>query len=92
MTTIYRGVVKDRVVVLPEGVELPEDTMVEILAPSAGEETALPEDLTPLERALLEAGLIREVKRPPRTLPTEDYEPIQVQGVPLSQAVLDERR
>jgi Arc/MetJ-type ribon-helix-helix transcriptional regulator len=62
--------------------------------------TALPTDLMPeeiadqeLQRRLLEAGIISEIKPPPRLLPErEPFSPIPIQGEPLSETIIRERR
>lgn len=88
---IYHGIVKGKVVVLPEGVELEEGAEVEVRAFVQADSS---EDL--LERAfeqrLLEEGLLTEIKRPPRVPPTGDRTPIRVKGKPLSQMIIEERR
>jgi hypothetical protein len=45
-----------------------------------------------VQRALYEAGLVREIK-PPITDPTPyRREPIEIKGIPLSETVIEERR
>ncbi len=59
-----------------------------------------PAELTPeeqaeqtLQRRLLDAGLISEIKPPPRLLPVrERFTPITITGEPLSETVIRERR
>ena len=61
---------------------------------------ASPTDLTPdeladqaLQRRLLEAGLVSEIKPPPRFLPVrERFTPVPIIGEPLSETVIRERR
>ncbi len=48
------------------------------------------EDL--FKQKLLEVGLLREVKIPYLAASTEDRAPIQVEGEPLSWAIIEERR
>ena len=57
-------------------------------------------DLTPeemadqeLQRRWLETGVISEIKPPPRLLPErEPFSPIPIQGEPLSETIIRERR
>ena len=61
---------------------------------------ASPTDLTPdeladqvLQRRLLDAGLVSEIKPPPRLLPVrERFTPVPIIGEPLSETVIRERR
>ena len=61
---------------------------------------ASPCELTPeevaeqaLQRRLLDAGLISEIKPPPRLMPVrERFTPITITGEPLSETVIRERR
>jgi hypothetical protein len=85
---IYEGVVKDRVVVLPEDVHLDEGIRVEVRVRPIGEESL--EDL--YKQTLVQAGLIKEAKRHPRDVPKEDRTPIRVDGKCLSQMIIEERR
>ncbi len=41
---------------------------------------------------LLEEGLIKEIKRPPRVSPTGDRTPVKVKGKPMSQTIIEDRR
>ena len=57
-------------------------------------------DLTPaeiadqkLQRRLLEAGIISEIKPPPRLLPSrERFAPVPITGEPISETIIRERR
>ena len=93
----YYGVVKDGVIVLAEDIQLPEGLAVEI-------HIATPEILQngPLTKeeifrqGLIAQGLLLaprpiEPSRPPRVAP-EDYTPIVVEGEPLSEQIIRERR
>lgn len=88
---IYRGVVKDKVVVLPESVRLAEGTEVEVRPLSESESS---EELAEraFEQRLLEKGLLTEIKRPSRTEPEGDRTPVKVKGKPTSQMIIEERR
>ena len=68
---------------------------------AAGLMTSLPTaELTPEEiadqetqRRLLEAGIISEIKPPPRLLPArERFTPISITGEPMSETIIRERR
>ena len=83
MTAAYYGTVRNNVVVLDEGSDLTDGTRVEVRVVAPRDE---------LERRLLASGLVRAIKRPPRALPEGDRTPIRVAGVPLSQAIIEERR
>jgi hypothetical protein len=85
---VYEGVVKDRVVLLPEGVHLDEGLRVEVWVPEAGQET--PEEL--YKKQLVEVGLLEEIGRPSRPWTDQDRTPIKVKGEPLSEHIMEERR
>ena len=91
--SIYQGVVKGNVVVLPEDVKLADGAAVEVRM--TGIPTRSPEH-SDLERVyrqrLLESGLVTDVKDPTYPLPTLDHAPVEVQGPPLSQTIVEERR
>ena len=82
---IYHGVVKDNVVVLNENARLPDGVAVEIHVPIA---PSLPDDRELLRaRGLLQDAIV------PVTIPEDiDRSPIPVQGQPLSEAIIAERR
>ena len=92
MARVYHGMVRDGVVVFPDGMNLPDGTEVEVHAPTVGDDWPEPPEPTPLERALLAAGLIREIKRPPDSMPDVDRTPIEVEGKPLSEMIIEDRR
>lgn len=89
----YRGIVRDRVIVLPEDVSLDEGTTVEIrVIPSSGEDERRLTPESPLARRLIASGLMREVKPPLSSAPHADRTPIVVRGEPLSEFIIRERR
>jgi len=89
--SVYYGVVKDRVVVLPENVHLAEGLIVEVWLPRRKRsQPVLPEDT--FRQKLLEFGLLSEIKRPSSSEPAGDRAPIRVKGKPLSQIIIEERR
>lgn len=85
---VYDGIVRDRVVVLREGVQLEEGLRVEIRLCETGQES--PEEL--FKQRLVEVGLIERIKRPSWPLVDQDRTPIQVKGKPLSEQIIEERR
>jgi predicted DNA-binding antitoxin AbrB/MazE fold protein len=85
---VYEGIVKDRVVLLPENVHLDEGQRVEIRIRKAGQES--PEEL--FRKRLVEVGLLEEIRKPSRLLADRDRTPIQVKGKPLSEEIMEERR
>ena len=85
---VYKGIVKDRVVLLPEGVHLDEGLRVEVRVPEAGQET--PEES--YKKQLVEVGLLQEIRQPSRPWTDQDRTPIKVKGKPLSEQIMEERR
>ena len=85
---VYEGIVQDRVVVLPEDVQLEDGLHVEIRIREAGHES--PEEL--FKKRLVEAGLIESTRKPSWPLVDQDRTPIQVKGKLLSQQIIEERR
>jgi Arc/MetJ-type ribon-helix-helix transcriptional regulator len=69
-------------------------------AVSLPEKPASPPELTPeemadqeLQRRLLAAGVISEIKPPPRFLPArERFTPVPITGEPISETIIRERR
>ena len=95
ITRTYRGVVRDRVVVLAEGDELPDGAVVEIRVISAGEsEQEPPRARVPdaVKAEMLARGLMLEFKEPPLTAPEGDRTAIEVTGKPLSEMIIEDRR
>lgn len=85
---VYEGIVQDRVIVLPEGIQLEDGLRVEIRIREPGQDPA--EEL--FKQRLVEKGLIETIKRPSRGLPDQDRTPIEVKGQPLSEQVIEDRR
>ena len=90
---VYRGVVREGKVTLPDDVALPDGTAVEVrtLETPLGGDTD-EERLDRLEQALLASGLMKEFKRPPFPPETGDRTPIRVEGKPLSETIIEDRR
>jgi hypothetical protein len=89
----YRGIVKDKVIVLTDRTELPEGAEVEV-------RPLLPPPATPDERAreeafsrhLLKIGMISSLPTREPDPPGLDRTPIRIDGPPLSQTIIEERR
>ena len=95
--TIYEGIVRDNVVLLPKEVHLQDGTKVEVtVVPIAVDELSSPEALEAAEETfkqrLLEKGLILEIKHPSPVEPKGNRRPIKVKGKPMSQMVIEDRR
>ena len=90
---VYRGVVKDGVVVLPEDVNLPDGQHVEVrIAPVSQEGTWDEEHERRFVRALRESGFLSTPEDPAPDQGEDDFAPIEVSGTPLSQVIIEERR
>jgi hypothetical protein len=85
---VYEGIVKDRVVLLPENVHLDEGLRVEVRVSTAEQESR--EEM--FKERLVEAGLIERIRKPSWPLVEEDRIPIRVKGKPLSEQIVEERR
>jgi hypothetical protein len=85
---VYEGIVRDRVVILPEDVQLEEGLRVEIRVPGAESESL--EAL--FKRRLVEEGLMEETEGPASSNMPRDRTPIRVKGKPLSEQIIEERR
>lgn len=80
-----KGVYDGTRVILLEPVAWPPDTQVEVLIPDTDGEA---------ERAywqrITELGLLKQIR--PRSVSSRPFTPVQVNGLPLSQTIIDERR
>jgi hypothetical protein len=85
---VLEGIVRDRVVVLPDGVQLEEGLQVEVHIRDAGQDSR--ESL--FRQRLREAGLLEGTQEPLLQLPDKNRRPIQVKGKPLSEQVIEDRR
>ena len=93
MTTYY-GVIEGNVVKLPPGVVLPDGTNVAVqVADTIQSETNVEIDAeNNVLQAMFEAGLISDS---PHDRPSRSFSkprPVPVQGIPLSQIVIEDRR
>jgi len=90
---VYDGVIRDNVVVLPEGVCLPEGTPVEV-RPRVVSARA-DDDSAAVDVELRAVGLLEEM---PEGLDggvaavSDDFEPVPFTGRPLSEQIIEERR
>ena len=93
MMVVYDGVIRDNVVVLPDGVRLPEGTPVEV-RPRVGE--TRDDDSAAVDAELSAAGLLEEMPGDQGASATEtssnDFEPVPFTGRPLSEHIIEERR
>jgi hypothetical protein len=90
---VYYGVVKGNMVVLSDDAQLPDGTTVEVHTSGlSGDHTdqVMPEE--EFMQRLVDEGLLTEVRRPDRTNDTKDRRLIQVEGQPLSEMIIEERR
>jgi hypothetical protein len=86
---VYEGVVQNRVVILPQDVHLEDGLRVEIRIPEMEGESA--EAL--LKQRLVELGLLAKARKPGKThVKQRDRTPIRVEGKPLSEQIIEERR
>ena len=90
----YYGVVRGNVVVLPEGVHLADGSTVEVRVPDLSSSRATDEAAreTLFMQDLMEAGLVLNPPYLDADLPSIERRLIQVQGTPLSQMIIEERR
>ena len=90
---IYRGVVKDGVVVLPDDADLPDGQQVEVrIVPVSPEGTWDDERERRFVLHLREAGYLSSPEGPAPDQAEDDFAPIEVSGIPLSQMIIEERR
>jgi hypothetical protein len=93
MVTTYRGVVKGNIVVIEGPVDLPDGAEVEVRPVARHENEANEGALEDaFERHLLEIGLIKRI--PPRLPdpPGLDRTLLELEGPPLSEQLIEERR
>lgn len=91
MDTII-GVVRGNVVVLPESVDLPDGSAVEVRVLTTDYERVDDEAETRFKQRLVELGLLTTIRTPAPIPPEADRTPIQVRGKPLSEIIIEERR
>lgn len=90
---VYQGVVKDNAVVLPEGVQLDDGLVVEVVVPT--NELAA-DDLAAREAAfrqhLIDTGRLIQPPAGANRQAVTLIEPVEVEGVPLSEMIIADRR
>ena len=77
--------------ILNEIYKLPPTERKEILESLSEELTEDEAEDLRIQKALFDAGLLREIKSP-RRRKTGDFEPIKIEGEPLSETIIRERR
>jgi hypothetical protein len=91
--TVYRGIVRGKTVILTEPVDLPDGAVVEVRvavpAPAKAEEREREEAFM---RHLLEIGLIWAIPPKLPDPPGLDRTPIPVEGRPVSETLIEDRR
>lgn len=87
--SVYQGVVRGNVVILPKNVRLADGLIVEVRTPE-------PEKLHSSENAfkqrLIETGLLLELRTVAASSTRSNRTPIMVKGKPLSEILIEERR
>lgn len=87
--TVYYGVVRGKTVVLPDDADLRDGDTVEVRPVDPAEDDRLE---TLLEQDLVERGVLSDLKPSPRSVPNEERRLIEIQGEPLSETIIRERR
>lgn len=91
MTVIY-GVVKQNMILLPEGTELQDDDTVEIRLRSPRRATKKqPQAEALFKQRLLQLGLLSRLPKSATSL-RKVIEPIEIPGPPLSEQIIADRR
>jgi hypothetical protein len=90
---VVRGVVKDRVIVLPDSIPLTEGAEVEVRVRSERRKHT-PSSLSEkaFKERLIEEGLLKELSAPAKAEIITVRAPAQVEGQPLSALIIAERR
>ncbi len=90
----YEGVIRDNVVVLPDGVRLPDGTPVEVRPRVEGARDG--DDSAAVDAELRAAGLLEEMPDDAgagvAATDGDDVEPVPFTGRPLSEQIIEERR
>ncbi len=91
---VYDGVIRDNVVVLPDGMRLPDGTPVEVRPRVAG--TRDDDDSAAVDAELRADGLLDEplddLDADAAATDRDDFEPVPFTGRPLSEQIIEERR
>ncbi|KHD06192.1 hypothetical protein PN36_24775 [Candidatus Thiomargarita nelsonii] len=89
---VCHGVVKKNVIFIPHQVQLLEGMTVEVRIPSSSEKIQMSSTEEQFKHKLLELGLLTEIKKHISTVPIGEPPLAQIQGKPLSQLIIEERR
>lgn len=87
---VYYGVVRGRVIELPAEAELAEGSVVEVRP--TGLDPAEVEADRQFQEVLVAAGLLKEIRVLGARSPLPDLPPLVIDGPPVSQTIIDERR
>ena len=88
MSTYY-GTVKGNMVILPEGTQLAEGAAVEVrVLQQPGQSPATEADF---KQRLIDLGLLGHSKMTVSVIPPQNRTPIEVEGQPLSQTIIEEQ-
>ncbi len=90
---VVRGVVKDRMIVLPDSIHLTEGAEVEVRVRSERRKYTLSSfSEKAFKERLMEKGLLKELCAPATAETTAARAQVQVEGQPLSALIIAERR
>jgi len=89
---VCHGVVKNNVIFIPHHVQLFEGMTVEVRIPSSSENIPISSTEKQFKHKLLELGLLTEIKNPLSKTLIGEQPLAQIQGKPLSQLIIEERR
>ncbi len=86
----YHGIVKNNVITIPSNIALIDGMTVEVQIPSLSENVQISTE-EQFKQKLLKLGLLTDVKRP-HLCSNEERPLAKIQGKPLSQVIIEERR
>lgn len=90
---VCHGVIKNNVIFLPpHQVQLLEGMTVEVRIPSFSENIPQSSSEEEFKQKLFELGLLTEIKNNLYKVPIEEQPLAKIQGKPLSQQIIEERR
>ncbi len=89
---VYYGVVRSNVVVLPDDLELVDGTTVEVRVLDGSEQGDERQREELFKQELVKAGLLTAIKRPVDRPAQGERKLLQVEGMPLSETIIEERR
>jgi hypothetical protein len=88
---VYRGVVKGKTVVLDEATELPDGAIVEVREVAASQDDEREREEA-FKRHLLAIGLMKRLPTREPDPPGTDRTLLEIEGPPVSQTIIEERR